>query len=321
LRAALTGRRLGVAAACRPGKQPGLPPGGGDLESKAMPPPFQSSVVSMVSDLRDKTLHGLGKDTALISQAELAAQQAQVMQACEMLGDIANMVAKAEQGRSTRVVGDTLKETVVEQQRLVNSLKEQIATQQHYAFKVAAKCRQLETELETVKRRLKNEMKKSHELEVRNKELRIKALDAQIYAGQSREREGGGSAPSHTSGNGEPHAGEAPSTPGPSDEPGAQPASAHTPASQVPSACAAAVRCCDECLTLEFPRRCSRAHHKVRECAISTTALPPCALRRPGHGTLLNFRILSARVSVHTRFGFWCAITTLGAWSPAPMPV
>jgi hypothetical protein len=194
----------------------------------------------------------LGKDSALISQSELAAQQSQVMHTCEMLGDIANMVAKAERGRSTRVVGDALKETVVEQQRLVNSLKEQIAAQQHYSSKVAARCKQLETELETAKRRLKNEMKKSYDLEVQNKELRIKVLDAQMNGTQKRERGGDvhGNYPSFDLSSGE-FIGEAPLASGPGDEPAMtrQPTSAQPAASEV-RCNVAAHYCCDECLTL-----------------------------------------------------------------------
>ena len=126
----------------------------------------------------------LGKDTALVDPAELAAQQAQVMHTCELLGGIASMVAKAEQGRSTRVVGDTLKDTVVAQQRIIKQLKEQVTAQQHYANKATARSNEFEVALETAKRRLKNEMKKAHDLEVQNKQLRIKVLDSQVHVSQ-----------------------------------------------------------------------------------------------------------------------------------------
>jgi len=129
---------------------------------------------------------GLGKETSLIRPSEMAAQQAQVMHACEMLGDIANMVAKAEQGRSTRVVGDSLKESVVAQKRIVSTLKEQLVAHQSYSHKTAARNKELETALDTAVRRLKNEQTKSRDLEVENKALRIKTLDTDLRASQSK---------------------------------------------------------------------------------------------------------------------------------------
>ena len=113
------------------------------------------------------------------------------MHTCEMLGDVAALVAKAEQGRNTRVVGDTLKETVVSQQRTVRALKEQLAAQQAFSAKVLKKNKETEVALETATRRLRNELKKSYDLEVANKELRIKVLDARFQASQGQNDEDG----------------------------------------------------------------------------------------------------------------------------------
>ena len=110
----------------------------------------------------------------------MAQQQTQVMHTCEMLGDIAKLVAQAEQGRNTRVVGDTLKEALVSQQRVANTLKEQIAAQQMFSQRLLKKNKEIEVALETERRRLRNEVKKSYDLEVENKALRIKVLDSLI---------------------------------------------------------------------------------------------------------------------------------------------
>lgn len=154
------------------------------LKDKAMPPSFQSNLAGVVSDLRTNALTELGKDALLISQEEMEAQQAQVMRASEVLGDIAAMIAKSEQGKSARTASDSLKEQCVAQQRVLNTLKEQLATQQTYAHKLAEKKKDLEVALETVQRRLKNATQKAHDLEVQNKELRIKntqlSLDTKV---------------------------------------------------------------------------------------------------------------------------------------------
>jgi hypothetical protein len=91
------------------------------------------------------------------------------MQTCEMLFDIANMIAKAEQGRSTRVQGDNLKQALVQQQRTANTLKEQVASQQLYAHKVLAKNKELQVLLETANRRLKNAQRELRELRATEK--------------------------------------------------------------------------------------------------------------------------------------------------------
>jgi hypothetical protein len=52
----------------RPSKRLGLQADGDDLERKGMPPPFQSSVVSMVADLRDKTLTGESASVCVLGE-------------------------------------------------------------------------------------------------------------------------------------------------------------------------------------------------------------------------------------------------------------
>ena len=155
-------RRPGSSSSRRLGNN--VPHAATDQGHSPKKPSFERNVVALSAASRVQATAGLGRDVAEISETDMEEQRAQVLNLCRMLGNIAEVIAKAEQGRSTRVIGDTLKDALVEQKRVVFALRQQIAKLQVHSDRVCKKNKELEVNLAAANRRLQQAQRDLHEM-------------------------------------------------------------------------------------------------------------------------------------------------------------
>jgi hypothetical protein len=80
----------------------------------------------MVRDIKDQAYERVGKDAASIDPLMMVKQQEQVLNACDMLGNVAMTMTKAELQRDSKVAADYSKTTSIAQHNEINRLKEQV---------------------------------------------------------------------------------------------------------------------------------------------------------------------------------------------------